>query len=283
MNHSLARQRLFSAIAGLTALALGGCTEAATLAGPSSAGPRFDLQDPGTVGKVTICAEGGAASFTASVTPSAGTLLGGGSFSVAAGDCVDAWTADPVILTGALTMSVTQTSGNFQSIEATAVPPIGLLWMTVDQGTKTVTWATNLEHGGAATFHQTPPPPPPQGGQGCTPGYWKQSQHFGSWTSPYVPTGAGATDFDAAFGVNAFNPNITLLAALGRNGGGVNALARHAAAALLNSVSSDVNYDLSSAEVIAIVQGAMATGNYESAKNRLAAFNEQGCPLGRAE
>jgi len=46
------------------------------------------------------------------------------------------------------------------------------------------------------------------GGQGCTPGYWKQPHHFGSWVG-YVPGDL----FDAVFGVDG-SGNPTLLEAL---------------------------------------------------------------------
>lgn len=401
MTWSLPRHRVLTPLVGLAALALGACTEPAKVAGPRAPAPgndpRLALLDPGASGLIVICASGGAASFSASATPAVGTLLGGGSFSVADGACATAWTAAVGDYT-TVEVVVTQTSANFGSIEATAVPPEGLPRMTVNQSTQTVAWFTNVAHGGSATFNQAPPPSPPpprklvlckegpsgtftftvsatggtgstfpngneftivageckdvwfdnsidqpglaldddtevtvsevgsapldsirkaldyepavvitgtrsvtsrvnyfhggvltyynamrppRGGEGCTPGYWKQSQHFGSWTSPYVPTGAGATDFDAAFGVDAFDPNITLLAALGRNGGGINALARHAAAALLNAANPDVSSNLEVSEVIAMVQSAIASGDYETTKNVLAQYNEQGCPLGR--
>ena len=121
-------------------------------------------------------------------------------------------------------------------------------------------------------------PPKKEGGEGCTPGYWRQEHHFGNWTG-YTP----GQNFDTVFGVNFFNPDKTLLQAVWLGGGGVNALARHAVAALLNSTSANVDYDLNTAQVIAIVQAAGASGDYEGAKNILAAFNEQGCDLARAE
>ena len=62
-------------------------------------------------------------------------------------------------------------------------------------------------------------------------------------------------------------------------GGGVNALARHAVAALLNASNPDVDSDFTTAEVIALVQDAVVSGDFETAKNLLAAANEQGCPL----
>ena len=118
----------------------------------------------------------------------------------------------------------------------------------------------------------------PVGGEGCTPGFWKQSQHFDSWTAPYDPTDS----FNATFGVNVtLSGGTTLLGALQSGGGGINALARHAVAALLNAASPDVDSDFTVAQVIAIVQDGIAPGGLtiEQAKNLLAAANEQGCPL----
>ncbi|MHB1155376.1 MAG: SdrD B-like domain-containing protein [Phycisphaerales bacterium] len=106
------------------------------------------------------------------------------------------------------------------------------------------------------------------GYEGLTPGYWKQSQHFDDWV------GYQTTDsFNAIFGVTSSN-NPTLLQALGAKGGGEFALERHAAAALLNAANPDVNYQYTTAQIIAMVQQAYATGDFESAKNVLAAANE---------
>ena len=114
---------------------------------------------------------------------------------------------------------------------------------------------------------------PPAGGEGCTPGYWKQRHHFDSW-SVFVP----GDSFDAVFGV-ASSFDGTLLEALRRGGGGEKALGRHATAALLNSSNAGVSFAFSSAEVISIVQDAYLSGNFEDAKNSLAGENERGCPL----
>jgi len=114
------------------------------------------------------------------------------------------------------------------------------------------------------------------GGQGCTPGYWKQEQHFDSWMG-YSP----ADMFSAVFGNNAF-PGMTLLAVMKQGGGGLNALGRHAVAALLNASSMDVSYDRSVAQVIAMFNAAYASGNegaVETTKNVLNYFNELGCSL----
>lgn len=112
----------------------------------------------------------------------------------------------------------------------------------------------------------TPTPTPPPPGQGCTPGFWKN--HLALWPAPYTP----GTDFDTTFGTNYFTPDITLRTALNLGGGGVNKLARHGTAALLNAASG-INYPYTVAQVIALVQGGV--GNADT----LAAANELGCPL----
>jgi hypothetical protein len=121
--------------------------------------------------------------------------------------------------------------------------------------------------------------PPPTGNQGCTPGYWKQPQHFDSWPAPYLPT----TPFNAVFGVTVLNnPNLTLVQALGLNGGGINALARHSVAAFLNAASSNVAYRYEPASaVVTMFQNALVNNTVEATKNLFDAANNGvgGCPL----
>ena len=125
-----------------------------------------------------------------------------------------------------------------------------------------------------ACYHvpDAPPPPPENDDQGLTPGFWKQPQHFEFWT------GYNTMDsFNAVFGVtSSYGDDWTLLDALNTGGGGENALARHATAALLNAASEGVNYLYTEAEVIAIVQDAYLTGDFKTAKNLLEAQNELG-------
>lgn len=109
-------------------------------------------------------------------------------------------------------------------------------------------------------------------GEGCTPGYWKQSHHFDSWVG-YAP----GTLFSAVF-ENAF-PGKTLLQVLRQGGGGLNALGRHTVAALLNASSPGVNFDLTTAGVIAAFNAVFPGGDYEAQKDTFAGLNEQGCPL----
>jgi hypothetical protein len=114
--------------------------------------------------------------------------------------------------------------------------------------------------------------------QGCTPGYWKQDQHFDSW-QVYAPT----DKFNTVFGVTGpFADSLTLLDALKLGGGGANALARHAVAALLDSANAGVDYALTSAQVIADTKAALESGSatkIEGTKNLFAVLNERGCPL----
>ncbi|MHA2219567.1 MAG: hypothetical protein ACXACY_26980 [Candidatus Hodarchaeales archaeon] len=110
-----------------------------------------------------------------------------------------------------------------------------------------------------------------QNGEGCTPGFWKQSQHFESWQiNPDA-------DFDTLFGVDSLGPDMTLLEVLRRGGGGMYALNRHAVAAFLNIISPDVSYLYTPGEVIQMVQEAYATGDFEAMKMILEYQNEMGC------
>lgn len=133
-------------------------------------------------------------------------------------------------------------------------------------------------------------PDKPLGNEGCTPGYWKQDQHFGNW-APAVPTGTNATKFFDVFNVcdqsnnncnyQGLPANLTLLEALKLQGGGFSSLARHAAAAYLSASSKDVEYGLTKNAVITGVINAFKTGNL-AIKAQLEEANEKYCPLGRS-
>lgn len=124
------------------------------------------------------------------------------------------------------------------------------------------------------------------GGQGCTPGYWRQPHHFDSWKW-YSPTDM----LDAVFGVTfrstaKNNPKgpLTLRDAVQLNGNGNGEqLFRHGTAALLNAVyQSGVSYQYTAAQVITMVRSAWLSGNATTISNThkmLATANERGCPL----
>jgi hypothetical protein len=115
------------------------------------------------------------------------------------------------------------------------------------------------------------------GGEGCTPGYWKQPHHFDSWVPPYSPIDP-QTYFDDpdVFGVG---PHKTLLQVLKTGGGGEAALGRHAVAALLNAASGGVSYEYYVQGIKDMVKEAYDTGDFERIKNLFAQQNELGCPL----
>ncbi len=127
-----------------------------------------------------------------------------------------------------------------------------------------------------------------QQNDGCTPGYWRQDQHFGSWDpddifglSPVDPL----TTFRVAFDLEDLNApitmktqgghgggpaptlvdtfvspsdDITLLDAVWAQGDGENLLGRHATASLLNAVNDEVMFNtiLDVDEIIRLVQVA---------------------------
>ena len=158
MTIGLRQGRLMAAMCAMAALSA--CGEPTSVTGPSPRpaplDPRVTLLDPGAPGIIVICSSGGPASFKVTASPAIGTLLGGGSFTLAEGACANAWTAAPNNATN-VSISVTETAGAFISIEATAVPPTGLPYMTVTPETRTVSWYTNFAHGGSATFFQAAP------------------------------------------------------------------------------------------------------------------------------
>lgn len=115
------------------------------------------------------------------------------------------------------------------------------------------------------------------GGQGCSPGFWKQGDHFRSWKQ-FSPN----QNYGTVFSVSpSFNK--TLLGALQQGGGGDKALGRQAVAALLNAANAKVNYAFSVQQVIGKVQQAYATRNFELIKNELEKENERACPLQRGD
>jgi hypothetical protein len=131
-----------------------------------------------------------------------------------------------------------------------------------------------------------PTPTPPPGDDGCTPGYWKQDQHFDSWISTgFSPFQTLESVFNVPDSLGM--DNNTLLQALNFGGGpGVSGAAqnllRAAVAALLNSAHPGVDYPRTTAEVIASVNAALASNNRTTMLTLAAgldADNNLGCTL----
>ena len=123
-----------------------------------------------------------------------------------------------------------------------------------------------------------------QGGQGCTPGYWRQPHHYDSWIG-FTPDDILDDAFDVPSSLMLRKPEkgqaekTQLKKAIKLRGGKVNALIRHAVAALLNASNPNVNYDLTPGEVVSKFNAAIDGGDIEATKNEFADFNELGCPL----
>jgi hypothetical protein len=119
------------------------------------------------------------------------------------------------------------------------------------------------------------------GGHGCTPGYWKQTQHFFRWGG--IPQ---SQSFNTTFGVTAaqsgFANSFSLLEALANGGGGINALARQGAAAYLNSRTPGMNFPYTTQQVITLVHDAIVSGKsktIEATKDALEKANSLEGPL----
>ncbi|MFT5734394.1 MAG: hypothetical protein ACI8WY_003076 [Planctomycetota bacterium] len=120
--------------------------------------------------------------------------------------------------------------------------------------------------------------------EGCTPGYWKT--HVERWdglgADDFTQTVVASFPFNLTFGVDTVESGVasstTLIEATDLGGGGLNALARHAAAALASADS--VSYPVTVGQVIDLYRSAtVGSASVEGIKNLLASYNELGCPL----
>jgi hypothetical protein len=173
--------------------------------------------------------------------------------------------ASPGSLDGTFDFTVTQAAalaGRTCEVSGTA---------TLFQGGVQYNTVAITDPAGATEFEVACVPPPRV--TGCTPGYWKQDQHFDSWVG-YAP----GDSFEAVFGRDVPGTP-SLLDALKLGGGGLKALMRHATAALLNASNPKVTFPYSVGDVIALFQKAFDSGNYEATKDTFEGLNQTGCPL----
>ena len=68
---------------------------------------------------------------------------------------------------------------------------------------------------------------------------------------------------------------------MSNGGGGINALGRHTVAALLNSASDNVNYELGESDIVDKFNDVLPGTNsgFNDLKNELEGYNECNCPL----
>lgn len=110
--------------------------------------------------------------------------------------------------------------------------------------------------------------------EGCNSKFWIERKHIRLW-GEYQP----GWSFNEVFGVQE-EPDTTLLAALSSTSSDImSVFRRHAVAALLNAASNHIGFAYTLEEVIAMVQEAYRTGDFQAIKNLLAKENFGDCPL----
>ena len=236
-------------------------------------------------GYVDVCKRAGPANipFTFTVTSSSNVgYIRSSTFQLLVGQCTEAWIGTEA---GAPVTMVTVSEIDLPSgTQLDRIEILGNPNAIFGTNSATVPGQTGvyqmIKFYNSVKPEEPPPPPPPTGAYGCTPGYWKQPQHFGNWVG-YTQSQL----WRDAFATNALSPRLTLLAALEDGGGGGNRFGRHSTAALLNASRLGSMYGMSTAQVIAAVQAAVAAGStqMDALASRFEAMNERGCPLGRAE
>jgi hypothetical protein len=82
-----------------------------------------------------------------------------------------------------------------------------------------------------------------------------------------------------ALALDALEGNPSLLDGLQDGGGGLDGLMLQAIAGILNAAHADLAYPYSVEEVLALIEAAFTTGEFEPVKDMFQAANEAGCPL----
>lgn len=196
-----------------------------TSAGGATAAVGDSTDATAVAGQLKVCKAGNAPG-TFTVTTSGAPVAS--PVNVAVGQCIVV--AENPLPGDLLNVTVTETSAGLASV--TAEQNGGATVPFSNGGTLGI----NQFHGYTVTFtNNVPPDHPPSGTQGCSPGYFKNHEN--------APTGFNRQQtLNAVLDTNVFPANLTIGAALSLKGGGVNALARHAAAALLNAAALPQTY-----------------------------------------
>lgn len=235
--------------------------------------------------RIVVCKVGGEGTydFTWSGTdfdPGPGTPIGG-AFSLLPGQC---WDLGFFGGSGA-SVDITETPRTGHEVVSIAVDYLTGTDLNLT-GTNTVTGVVasgEPKQSALVTFTNRVLPPP--GGEGCTPGYWKN--HADSWPATgYAPSQTAGSVFTIPGGISSLASK-TLLQTLNGGGGsgaigGAKILLRAATAGLLNASHPGVAYTTSASDLITAVNAALATGE-RSVMIALAASidhdNNLGCPL----
>jgi hypothetical protein len=229
------------------------------------------------VGTLKICKTGNVSgTFSIAATPvNGGTYNAPTPLTVAAGTCVVAAEDFDTAVGVGVNLVTTETSAGLQSVSGERIDAGVVTSFTATNGGELF---VNNFHGYTLTFdnYVAPPPPPPVTVQGCSPGYFKN----------HTSTPAGfdrSLTLDSVLTTNVFPGTLTVGDALSLKGGGVNALARHAAAAVLNASALPGTYSYTLAQLRAIFDQIEAgTLTIEAASDLLASKEDVNgilCPL----
>ena len=190
--------------------------------------------------------------------------------------------------TGDVTIDNPYQSNQGTEWDAVNIPvtiPAGAGQMTVQAlsgGPSPEPFSTPASFAWNATALSIPGTPPPPDGEGCTPGYWKN--HLDSWAATgYSPNQTLAS----VFANTGTLGSKTLLEALSFGGGSTltekkQILLRAAVASLLNAAHPGVDFDQTTAEVIASVNAALASNNAGTILGLATTLDEEnnsGCTL----
>lgn len=126
-------------------------------------------------------------------------------------------------------------------------------------------------------------------GEGCTPGFWKNNadkKGAVAWPEGFSPDDT-LSDIGIVNDIGVNVTSITLIQALNFGGGETledaeRNLLKHAVAAILNAANDDVNYDLTVAEIVEMVNEALASDDRDTIldlKDELDDLNNQLCPI----
>jgi hypothetical protein len=287
-----------------TAVLVTGCDTSAV--GPQVAGPAFD-HDPGTLGTPNsqlfqVCkaysgGNGPAVTVDWSLDYDDDGVDASGQVTLADGDCQTVHTYDETNSnngTQPQTVTVTEqavagytTSWIRKQIDG-AIPP-NTITTSGTGNSVSGTMLSNPDRGFLVVFVNTLIPV--GGGEGCTPGYYKNlKKHLFAWNDAgYSPAQSVSSVFSEA--ANAPYSHLgaaTLHEGLSFQGGDTVAekaeiLLRAAIAAVLNADNPNVSYGFTSAGIIADVNAALASGDGATIlalATTLDNENNEGCPLG---
>jgi hypothetical protein len=285
-HHSL--RRLSAVTAALFSLAALACSpdtvsdpaSASTLGGPSLAAGDFGAGNGlANFEFIEFCKVGSTADITLNMTQaSTGNTTVTHSF--ADGECRVLGNFDGSVAIGPADMTASESNipagFQFDSMRTTVIHRLPVAPPTVTvSNTNAFAYTSADNRVGILVEFFNSEIPTTGGGEGCTPGYWKQPHHFDSWVG-YTQNQLFSSVFENAY------PGKTLLQVLSANGNSAGeALGRHTVAALLNSANGGVSYDMSTSEVIAAFN-TVFPGNKNALnglKDQFEDFNQQGCPL----